>query len=205
MLSVSSAAGSRNDGERCHREKGYSLHTTSSPDTTNLTLVRLIQRNGSVTKWESRLGWTADTRITRRRERPLEQRRTSGGKAPKAGRVRRSPIRAKIIRFWHISTSQGGGDRFRRNGRSTRGRLHACRAGRCLRTISKRTLLDLKFWSGLHGRLRKIEFVLIPAALRGSDVLKPDDFGTAQQPANSVRFGCPSSAGPPLLQRSLSG
>jgi hypothetical protein len=34
------------------------------------------------------------------RERPLEQRRTSGGRHPN----RRSPSRVKIIRFWHIAT-----------------------------------------------------------------------------------------------------
>src|ERR1700682_5597241 len=39
---------------------------------------------------------------TKRRERPLEQRRTSGGKAPKAGP--RWPC--QIIRFWGIVTSQ---------------------------------------------------------------------------------------------------
>jgi hypothetical protein len=44
----------------------------------------------------------------------------------------------------------------------------------------------------------------ISAAERGTDVPKPDDFRTTWRPANSVRFGCPFSAGPPLLQRSLS-
>jgi hypothetical protein len=42
------------------------------------------------------------------------------------------------------------------------------------------------------------------AALRGTDVPKPNDFGTAGRPAHSARFRCLSSAGPPLLQRSLS-
>ena len=50
----------------------------------------------------------------------------------------------------------------------------------------------------------RLSFVLIPAALRGSDVLKPDDFGTAGRPAHWARFRRRSSPGPPLLQRSFS-
>jgi hypothetical protein len=50
-----------------------------------------------------------------RRERPLEQRRTSGVRTPKSSRVRRSPIRAKIIRFWHIGASQSGGNQHKLN------------------------------------------------------------------------------------------
>src|SRR2546421_8471994 len=88
----------------------------------------------------------------RSKERPLEQRRTSGGRAPKSSRVRTSPSRAKIIRFWHIGTLLGGGYQFRGNVRSTRGRLHALQAGRHT-AISKGMLQDLKFWSGLHRRL----------------------------------------------------
>jgi hypothetical protein len=47
-------------------------------------------------------------------ERPLEQRRTSGGKAPKSSRVRRSPSRAKIKVVPHVSLDEAvvvGGDR----------------------------------------------------------------------------------------------
>jgi hypothetical protein len=37
-------------------------------------------------------------------QRPLEQRRTSGGKALKSAECRQVASCAKIIRFWHIAT-----------------------------------------------------------------------------------------------------
>ena len=39
------------------------FHAVTDLDKTNLAFVRLFQRNGSVTMWESRLGWAPNTRI----------------------------------------------------------------------------------------------------------------------------------------------
>jgi hypothetical protein len=126
-----------------------------------------------------------------RRERPLEQRRTSGVRTPKSSRVRRSPIRAKIIRFWHAE---------RRESTQTQSSM----------SNSVLFKIALRHLPALHAcNLPLVDLPFPPksmsAALRGTDVPKPNDFGTDGRPVHSARFGCPYSAGPPLLQRSLSG
>jgi hypothetical protein len=47
----------------------------------------------------------------------------------------------------------------------------------------------------------------VSAALRGSDMPKPDDFGSVRRPAQSARFGCHSFAGPlpPAISQAAAG